>query len=60
VLPGSTDRMAAWTGWAPLRRRLRLLQQDAAQVALCHGVIDSALGRTMHRSTSKTVDAGWN
>jgi uncharacterized membrane protein YccC len=59
-LPGSTDRMAAWTGWAPLRRRLRLLQQDAAQVALCHGVIDSALGRTMHRSTSKTVDAGWN
>jgi hypothetical protein len=52
--------MAAWTGWAPLRRRLRLLQQDAAQVALCHGVIDSALGRTMHRSTSKTVDAGWN
>jgi hypothetical protein len=37
--------MAAWTGWAPLRRRLRLLQQDAAQVALCHGPIDAALGR---------------
>jgi uncharacterized membrane protein YccC len=37
--------IAAWPGWAPLQRRLRLLQQDAAQVALCHGTIDAALGR---------------
>jgi hypothetical protein len=50
---------AVWPGWAPLQRRLRLLQQDAAQVALCHGAIDTALGRTVHRSTSKTVDE-WN
>ncbi|MFJ1468206.1 FUSC family protein [Massilia orientalis] len=40
-----TVRIAAWPGWAPLQRRLRLLQQDAAQVALCHGPIDAALGR---------------
>jgi uncharacterized membrane protein YccC len=41
----STVWIAAWPGWAPLQRRLRLLQQDAAQVASCHGVIDAALGR---------------
>jgi uncharacterized membrane protein YccC len=40
-----TVRSTAWPGWAPLQRRLRLLQQDAAQVALCHGTIDAALGR---------------
>ncbi|PQP02116.1 hypothetical protein C5614_02430 [Massilia phosphatilytica] len=56
----STARVASWPGWAPLQRRLRLLQQDAAQVAQCHGVIDAALGRAVHRSTSKTADAGWN
>jgi uncharacterized membrane protein YccC len=56
----STVWIAGWPGWAPLQRRLRLLQQDAAQVALCHGTIDAALGRTDHRSTSKTADAGWN
>lgn len=56
----STARVASWPGWAPLQRRLRLLQQDAAQVAQCHDVIDAALGRGVHRSTSKTVDAGWN
>ncbi|MCS0612302.1 FUSC family protein [Massilia kyonggiensis] len=42
---GGTVRVAAWRGRAPLQRRLRLLQQDAEQVALCHGVIDGALGR---------------
>jgi uncharacterized membrane protein YccC len=57
---GSTVWIAAWPGWAPLQRRLRLLHQDAAQVALCHGAIDTALGRALHRSTSKTVDAEWN
>jgi uncharacterized membrane protein YccC len=36
---------AAWAGWAPLQRRLSLLQQDAAQVALCSAVIDDVLGR---------------
>jgi uncharacterized membrane protein YccC len=41
----STVWIAAWPGWAPLQRRLRLLQQDAAQVALCHGTIGAALGR---------------
>jgi uncharacterized membrane protein YccC len=41
----STVWIAAWPGWAPLQRRLRLLHQDAAQVALCHGVIAAALGR---------------
>jgi uncharacterized membrane protein YccC len=50
----------AWPGWAPLQRRLRLLQQDAEQVAVCHGAIDAVLGRAVHRSTSKTADAGWN
>ncbi len=50
----------AWPGWAPLQRRLRLLQQDAEQVAVCHGAIDAVLGRTVHRSTAKTADAGWN
>jgi hypothetical protein len=57
---GSTTWIAAWPGWAPLQRRLRLLQQDAEQVAVCHGAIDGALGRTPHRSISKTADAGWN
>jgi hypothetical protein len=56
-----TVRIAAWRGWAPLRRRLRLLQQDAEQVAVCHGAIDAALGRGLHRSTlKKSADAGWN
>jgi uncharacterized membrane protein YccC len=41
----STVWIAAWPGWAPLQRRLRLLQQDAAQVALCHVTIGAALRR---------------
>jgi uncharacterized membrane protein YccC len=35
-----------WAGWEPLQRRLRLLQQDAAQVGLCSVAIDGTLGRT--------------
>jgi uncharacterized membrane protein YccC len=38
-------RSADWPGWAPLRRRLRLLQQDATQAALSSEAIGEALGR---------------
>jgi uncharacterized membrane protein YccC len=38
-------RRGDWPGWGPLRRRLRLLQQDAAQVALGRAAIGDALGR---------------
>jgi uncharacterized membrane protein YccC len=31
--PGQSTWIAQWPGWAPLQRRLRLLQRDAAQVA---------------------------
>jgi uncharacterized membrane protein YccC len=37
--------IAEWPGWAPLQRRLRLLQQDATQVALSSAAIEDALGR---------------
>jgi uncharacterized membrane protein YccC len=37
------NRNADWPGWAPLQRRLRLLQQDAAQVALSSDAIGVAL-----------------
>jgi uncharacterized membrane protein YccC len=36
--------IAAWPGWAPLQRRLRSLQQDAAQVGLSKAAIGAALG----------------
>jgi uncharacterized membrane protein YccC len=36
---------APWAGWVPLQRRLKLLQQDAEQVALGSAAIDQALGR---------------
>jgi len=36
--------IAEWPGWAPLQRRLRLLQQDAAEVALSRTAIDLAFG----------------
>jgi len=42
---GRTTRIAQWRGWAPLQRRLRLLQQDAAQVALSRAAIGKVLGR---------------
>jgi uncharacterized membrane protein YccC len=57
---GRTVWIAAWPGWAPLQRRLRLLQQDAAQVALSGAAIDDVLGRTDRRPASKTARAGWN
>jgi uncharacterized membrane protein YccC len=53
----STVWIATWPGWAPLQRRLRQLAQDAAQVAVCHGVIDDALGRSTARPASKTAGA---
>jgi uncharacterized membrane protein YccC len=40
-----TSDNAGWPGWTPLQRRLRLLQQDAAQVALTYGAIGDLLGR---------------
>jgi hypothetical protein len=40
-----TSDNAGWPGWTPLQRRLRLLQQDAAQVALTYGAIGDVLGR---------------
>jgi len=42
---GRTVWIAEWPGWAPLHRRLRLLQQDAAQVALSRAAIREVLGR---------------
>lgn len=42
---GRTTWIADWPGWAPLQRRLRLLQEDAAQVALSHAAVGDALGR---------------
>jgi uncharacterized membrane protein YccC len=35
---------AAWPGWAPLQRRLRQLQQDAAQLSLSRAALGKALG----------------
>jgi uncharacterized membrane protein YccC len=57
---GRTAWNAAWPGWAPLQRRLHLLQQDAAQVALSSAALDDVLGRADHRPASKTARAGWN
>jgi uncharacterized membrane protein YccC len=37
---------AHWPGWAPLQRRLRLLLQDADQLALASRAIGAALGRS--------------
>lgn len=42
---GRIARHAPWAGWVPLERRLKLLQQDAAQVALGSAAIDKALAR---------------
>lgn len=57
---GRTVWIAAWPGWAPLQRRLRLLQQDAALVALSGAAIDGVLGRDTHRPASKTARTEWN
>jgi len=42
---GRISWMAQWPGWAPLQRRLRLLQQDAARVAQSRAAIGNVLGR---------------
>jgi uncharacterized membrane protein YccC len=42
---GPASASAAWPGWTPLQRRLRLLQQDADEVALASRAIGEALGR---------------
>jgi uncharacterized membrane protein YccC len=52
-----TIRVADWPGWAPLQRRLQLLQQDAAQVTLGSAAIGEALGRTVQARTEKKDDA---
>jgi uncharacterized membrane protein YccC len=43
VQEGQTTWIAAWPGWAPLQRRLRLLRRDAAQVALSRAALSDAL-----------------
>jgi uncharacterized membrane protein YccC len=42
---GRTTWIAEWPGWALLQRRLRLLQQDAAQVAQSRAAISKVLRR---------------
>jgi uncharacterized membrane protein YccC len=42
---GRTTWIAEWPGWALLQRRLRLLQQDAAQVAQSRAAIGEVLRR---------------
>ena len=44
VPEGQSTWIAAWPGWAPLQRRLRLLQRDAAQVASSSAAIGAVLG----------------
>jgi len=41
-----TVAAAPWAGWVPLQRRLRLLQQDAEQLALGRAAIGEALRKT--------------
>jgi uncharacterized membrane protein YccC len=48
-LDEKTVWIAEWPGWAPLQRRLRLLQQDAAQVALC----GEAIGRVLRTQATR-------
>jgi uncharacterized membrane protein YccC len=42
---GQTTWIAEWPGWAPLQRRLRLLQRDAVQVAHSKAAIGDVLNR---------------
>jgi uncharacterized membrane protein YccC len=46
-LDGPTTPGEKWPGWVALQRRLRLLQQNAAKVALSSGAIGDALGRAV-------------
>jgi len=43
--PGQSTWIAQWPGWAPLQRRLRLLQRDAAQVADSSAAIGAVFAR---------------
>jgi uncharacterized membrane protein YccC len=43
--PAGTAAAVNWPGWAPLQRRLKLLLQDADQLAAARGAIGAALGR---------------
>jgi uncharacterized membrane protein YccC len=54
---GQTTWIAEWPGWAPLQRRLRLLQRDAAQVALSNLALGDALGRPVPEDVVKKEDA---
>jgi uncharacterized membrane protein YccC len=45
AVPAKLTPAVAWPGWAPLQRRLGLLQQDVAEVAAGSAAIDAALGR---------------
>jgi uncharacterized membrane protein YccC len=42
---GQSTWIAEWPGWAPLQRRLRLLQRDAEQVARSRATIGDVLGQ---------------
>jgi hypothetical protein len=53
----STVWIAEWPGWAPLQRRLRLLQQDAAQLALSAAAIGEVLGPDAHTARTRKEDA---
>jgi uncharacterized membrane protein YccC len=52
-----TIQPGQWRGWAPLRRRLRLLKQDAAQVAVCRAAIEEALQARRHAAGKALVRA---
>lgn len=41
---GQSTWIAGWPGWAPLQRRLRLLQRDAAEVGSSRAAIGAVLG----------------
>jgi hypothetical protein len=54
---GSTVWIAAWPGWAPLQRRLRLLQEDAAQVAVSQAAIREVLEADVQMKKQNKEDA---
>jgi uncharacterized membrane protein YccC len=43
-VPANLPATASWAGWVPLQRRLKLLLQDADQLAAARGAIGTALG----------------
>jgi uncharacterized membrane protein YccC len=46
-----------WPGWVPLQRRLRLLQQDAAEVARGSAAIGEVLGQPVNVALAEKDDA---